>query len=227
MRPTSRFETHLRSYNNEGPGAGIGFVQMTSDGAGSNAMGALNDGGTAGFSLNGLPDVAVLTAQAIRGALVGSAFGLCWSPQLSAMRAGYTGGYAANTYTNGSFVNGTYVNKTYVGGVFAPSTYGASVRRLCQMLWVLNSALVHPSVQHQIDVVNGAFTWFIDSTARAERGRFALQGVWRRSRLGASPHAFARAGRADRPHEHPHRGGRNVRGCLPRRLRPDQQHHGV
>ena len=57
-----------RSYNNQGPGAGIGFVSMTSDGAGGTAMGVLNDGGTAQFSLNGLADVSVLTAQAIQGA---------------------------------------------------------------------------------------------------------------------------------------------------------------
>lgn len=145
MRPLSHFETHFRSYNNEGPGAGIGFVQMTSDGAGSNTMGALNDGGTAGFSLNGLPDVAVLTAQAIRGELFASALAFCWCPRLSAMRAGYTGGYAANTYTNGSFVNGTYVNKTYVGGVFAPSTYCASMTSyLRHMLRMLNSTPFPP-----------------------------------------------------------------------------------
>ena len=41
---------------------------MTSDGAGGTAMGVLNDGGTAQFSLNGLADVSVLTAQAIQGA---------------------------------------------------------------------------------------------------------------------------------------------------------------
>ena len=97
----------LDMYNNQGPGAGIGFVQVLSDGHGNNTMGSLNDGGTAQFAINTITDTAVLTSHAIPG---------------------YTGGYAKGTYTNGSFVNGTYVNTTYTNGSYAPGTYGAPTR---------------------------------------------------------------------------------------------------